>query len=63
MRAARLARQIWRDPDYADSLEKQAGDLKRRFNRDFWLGDDEYFAVALDADGRKDEAALSSPAF
>jgi glycogen debranching enzyme len=55
-----LARQIWRDPDYADSLEKHAADLKRRFNRDFWLGDDEYFAVALDADGRKVDSLTSN---
>jgi glycogen debranching enzyme len=59
-RGARLAREIWRDPDYADALDKQAADLKRRFNRDFWIRDDEYFAVALDADGRKVDALTSN---
>ena len=29
----------------------QAADLKRRFNRDFWVEDGEYFALALDQDG------------
>src|SRR4029453_16196061 len=29
VRAARLARQIWHDTDYAERLEKQAADLKR----------------------------------
>jgi glycogen debranching enzyme len=59
-RGARLAREIWRDPNYADTLDKQAADLKRRFNRDFWIEDDEYFAVALDADGRKVDALTSN---
>jgi glycogen debranching enzyme len=60
LRAARLARQIWRDTDYADQLEKQAADLKRRFNRDFWIAGSEYFAVALDADGRQVDALTSN---
>jgi glycogen debranching enzyme len=60
VRGARLARQIWRDPDYADTLEKQAADLKRRFNRDFWIENGEFFAVALDADGRKVDALTSN---
>ena len=51
MRGARLAREVWKDPAFADELEKQAADLKRRFNRDFWVEDGEYFALALDADG------------
>ena len=44
VRGARLAREIWKDHDYADALEKQAADLKRRFNRDFWVKDGGYFA-------------------
>ncbi len=51
VRAARLARLVWKDPDYADRLEGEAADLKDRFNRDFWLADRGYFAIALDADG------------
>ena len=53
VRGARLAREVWHDPALADTLEKQAADLKRRFNRDFWVADGEYFAVALDADGAR----------
>ena len=52
VRGARLARHVWNDPAFADRLEKEAADLKRRFNRDFWVDDGEYFALALDADGR-----------
>jgi glycogen debranching enzyme len=60
VRGARLAREIWKDPRYANELEKQAADLKRRFNRDFWLADRGYFAVALDADGGKVDTLTSN---
>jgi glycogen debranching enzyme len=60
MRGARLAREIWNDPDYADELEKQAADLKRRFNRDFWVEDGKYFALALDQDGKQVDALSSN---
>jgi glycogen debranching enzyme len=60
MRGARLARQVWRDDAFAHQLEKQAGELKRRFNQDFWLEDGQYFAVALDADGRKVDSLTSN---
>jgi glycogen debranching enzyme len=53
VRAARLARRVWRDPAFADALDLEAAALKRRFNRDFWISDGGFFAVALDADGRK----------
>jgi glycogen debranching enzyme len=59
-RGARLARTLWRDPDFADLLEKQAADLKRRFNRDFWVEDGEYFAIALDDDGRAVDSLTSN---
>jgi glycogen debranching enzyme len=60
MRGARLARQVWKDPAFAEHLEKQAADLKRRFNRDFWVEDGEYFAVALDNDGRQVDSLTSN---
>jgi glycogen debranching enzyme len=60
MRGARLAREIWKDPAFADRLEKEAADLKRRFNRDFWVEDGEYFAVALDIDGRQVDSLTSN---
>ncbi|PWU48636.1 amylo-alpha-1,6-glucosidase [Micromonospora globispora] len=59
MRAARLAREVWDDPAYADQLEREAAQLKERFNRDWWVADGEYFALALDPDGRQ-LAVLSS---
>jgi glycogen debranching enzyme len=60
IRGARLARQIWKDTAFAEHLEKQAADLKRRFNRDFWVEDGEYFAVALDTDGRQVDSLTSN---
>jgi glycogen debranching enzyme len=60
VRGARLARNIWRDPVLADALDRQAAELKRRFNRDFWVEDGEYFAIALDADGRQVDSLTSN---
>jgi glycogen debranching enzyme len=60
MRGARLARLVWKDPAFADRLEKEAADLKRRFNRDYWVEDGQYFAVALDPDGRQVDALTSN---
>ncbi|HUB39804.1 MAG TPA: glycogen debranching N-terminal domain-containing protein [Streptosporangiaceae bacterium] len=60
VRGARLARQVWHDTAFADRLEKEAADLKRRFNRDFWVEDGEYFAVAIDSDGRKVDSLTSN---
>jgi glycogen debranching enzyme len=60
VRGARLAREIWKDPTFADELERQATELKRRFNRDFWVEKDEYFALALDPDGNQVDALSSN---
>jgi glycogen debranching enzyme len=60
VRGARLARLVWRDPVLADRLEKEAADLKRRFNRDFWVADGEFFALALDTDGGQVDALSSN---
>jgi glycogen debranching enzyme len=60
IRGARLAREIWRDPELADRLESEAADLKRRFNRDYWVEDGEYFALALDQHGRQVDALASN---
>ena len=60
VRGARLARLVWKDAAFADRLEKEAADLKRRFNRDFWVADGEYFAVALDNDGRQVDSLTSN---
>ena len=59
-RCARLARLFWDDPALAERLEREAEDLKRRFNRDFWLPERACFALAIDGDGRKVDALTSN---
>jgi glycogen debranching enzyme len=60
MRGARLARLVWKDPELADRLEKEAADLKRRFNRDYWVADGGYYAIALDPDGNQVDVLASN---
>jgi glycogen debranching enzyme len=62
MRGARLARLAWGDPAYADKLEQQGADLKRRFNQEFWIEDGEFFALALDAEGRQVDSLTQTTA-
>jgi glycogen debranching enzyme len=51
---------VWHDDSFADQLLKEAAALKRRFNKDFWVADGEYFAVALDSDGRQVDSLTSN---
>ncbi|MFC6022449.1 glycogen debranching N-terminal domain-containing protein [Plantactinospora solaniradicis] len=60
MRGARLARTFWNDPVYADRLQQEAADLRVRFNRDFWIDDGEFYALALDAEGGQVDALASN---
>ena len=50
LRTARLAREIWHDTATAVRLERDAADLKARFNSDFWVAEGDFFALALDGD-------------
>jgi glycogen debranching enzyme len=59
VRAARLAREVWDDPALADRLEADAAALRARFDRDFWLPDEGFYALALDGD-KKPVATLTS---
>jgi glycogen debranching enzyme len=59
-RGARLAREVWHDHALADRLDHEAAQLKRRFNRDFWIEEKGYYAVALDADGRQVDSLTSN---
>jgi glycogen debranching enzyme len=60
IRSARLAREFWDDSALADRLEREAAELKRRFNADFWLSDREFFALAVDGDGRPVDSLTSN---
>ena len=60
LRGARLAREFWGDPGFADQLERQAADLKDRFNRDYWVDDGQYYALGMDCDGSLLDALSSN---
>ncbi|HEY3447590.1 MAG TPA: glycogen debranching N-terminal domain-containing protein [Myxococcales bacterium] len=60
VRCARLARDIWNDAALASKLEEQASALKRRFNKDFWLADRGYYALALDGDKKQVDSLTSN---
>jgi glycogen debranching enzyme len=50
-RTAELAREVWRDAELAARLERDAEELRRRFDESFWLGErGGYYALALDRD-------------
>ena len=59
-RCARLAREIWRDNELADRLEREAATLKKNFNRDFWIEERQFFALALDGQKRKVDSLSSN---
>jgi len=59
-RAARLAREVWNDPALAGALERSAEALKQRFNRDFWIPERGFFALALDGQKRKVDSLTSN---
>ncbi len=59
-RVARLAREIWGDADLARRLEQEAAALKQRFNRDYWVPERKFFALALDGEKRRVETLASN---
>jgi glycogen debranching enzyme len=60
IRTARLAREVWNDPRWAAELEKQAAELRRRFNEDFWIPERGFFALALDGKKRRVDSLTSN---
>jgi glycogen debranching enzyme len=59
-RMARVARDVWGDAALADKLERDAAELKRRFNEDFWIPERGFFALALDGQKRKVDSLTSN---
>ncbi len=60
VRCARLARKFWNDPALAERLEREAADLKARFNRDFWMPQRSCYALAIDGSGRQVDSITSN---
>ncbi len=60
VRCARLAREVWNDPKLAMRLENEAQKLKERFNQDFYIPEQKFFALALDGKKRKVDSLSSN---
>ena len=62
-RAKTLTADLFRragDAARAEALTKQAGELRKRFNRDFWMEDKGIYAMALQAGGRPVDSVASN---
>jgi glycogen debranching enzyme len=59
-RTARIARAVWKDEELARRLERDATDLKERFNRTFWDGRRRQYVLALDGEKNRVDAAASN---
>jgi glycogen debranching enzyme len=57
---AKLARLLGKEA-YAIELQARATLLKQRFQKDFWMGDKQFVALALDGDGRQCAVISSNP--
>ena len=58
---AELAREVWRNRELAERLDREAEELRRRFNETFWIEErNGYYALALDAQGNKVDSLCSN---
>ncbi len=48
-------------PDLGDRWQQEAEELKERFNRDFWMPDEGFIALALDGEGKMVDSITSNP--
>jgi len=53
--------EIKKDWDLADRLGERAWQLKKKFNKDFWIEEKNYFSLALDGKKQKRKAITSNP--
>jgi glycogen debranching enzyme len=59
-RCARLAEEVWYDPELARRLRAEAEELRLRFEHDFWLEQHGHYALALDRDKRPVDSLTSN---
>ncbi|MFA6989436.1 MAG: glycogen debranching N-terminal domain-containing protein [Candidatus Gastranaerophilaceae bacterium] len=59
-RTAELAA-FMKNNELKEKLLKTAGDLKKRFNNDFWMEEKQFFALGLDKDGKQMQSITSNP--
>jgi glycogen debranching enzyme len=60
LRLAELAREVWRDRGLAERLERDAAELRRRFDEAFWVAERGFYALALDRDKRPVDSLCSN---
>jgi glycogen debranching enzyme len=61
VRAAELAREVWRERELAERLEGEAEELRTRFDEAFWCEErGGFYALALDADKRRVDSLTSN---
>ena len=60
-RAAELAREVWRDRALAERLERDADELRERFNEAFWTDErGGYYVLALDREKNQVDSLCSN---
>jgi glycogen debranching enzyme len=61
LRAAELAREVWRERELAERLEREADELRRRFDEAFWCEErGGFYALALDGEKRRVDSLTSN---
>src|SRR4030095_7947509 len=60
-RTAELAREVWRDRALSERLEREASELRRRFDGAYWIDRrGGYYALALDGDKQQVDSLCSN---
>jgi glycogen debranching enzyme len=60
-RMAELAREVWRDRELAERLEREARELRERFDEAYWVDErGGYYALALDREKNKVDSLTSN---
>jgi len=58
---AEIARDVWREPELADRLEREAAELRSAFDKAFWVEErGGFFALALDGEKKHVDARCSN---
>jgi glycogen debranching enzyme len=58
---AYLAETLNKDHSFIQKLKERAGNLKEKFNQEFWIEDEKFFALALDGDKKQVKKITSNP--
>jgi glycogen debranching enzyme len=61
LRLAEIAREVWRERELAERLEREAAELRARFDEAFWCEDrGGYYALALDGEKNRVDSLTSN---